>query len=73
MLDNKYLKYFEKKIIEENKGAMNIDFLKTHYRTILQMANPIIEENKFILNDQQYRLIMHLFNLCYHIEYIPSL
>jgi hypothetical protein len=73
MFDNKYLKNFEKTIIEENKEKINIDFLKTHFRAILQMAGQLIVENKIVLNDYQYKLIVHIFNLCYHIEYIPSL
>jgi hypothetical protein len=73
MLDNKYLKNFEKKIIEENKEKVNLDFLKTHFQAILHMSYPLINDNKIIINDYQYRLITHLFNLCYHIEYIPSL
>jgi hypothetical protein len=73
MFDNKYLKNFEKTIIEDNREKMGVDFLKSHFRTILQMAGHIIVDGKIVLNDYQYRLIMHIFNLCYHIEYIPSL
>jgi hypothetical protein len=37
MFDSKYLKNFEKVVIEENKDKLNIDFLKTHFKTIMQM------------------------------------
>jgi hypothetical protein len=73
MYDNKYLKNFEKRIIEDNKNYLNKEFIKSHYQTILQMANPIIIDKKIILNDFQFKLMMHLFNICNHVEYIPSL
>ena len=72
MLDNKCLKNFEKKIIEENSQYLNKEFIQTHYKTLLQLANPIIIDKKIIMNDYQFKLMMHLFGLCNHIEYIPS-
>jgi hypothetical protein len=70
MFDSRFLKSFEKKIIEDK---LNIDFIKNHYKSILQMINPIVIENKIILNDYQYKLMIHLFNICYQVEYVPSL
>ena len=48
MFDTKFLKSFENKFKEEK---MNIDLIKTHYKCVLKMANPIIIENKIILMD----------------------
>lgn len=73
MLDNKYLKNFEKLLVEESTKQINRELLKHHYTAILKMANPIIKDKKIILNENQFILMMHLFNLCNQIEYIPSL
>jgi hypothetical protein len=70
MFDTKFLKNFENKFKEEK---INIELIKTHYKCVLKMTNPIIIENKIILNDYQYKLMIHLFDICYHIEYVPSL
>jgi hypothetical protein len=73
MFDQKHLKLFEKKLIDDNSKQLNKEFIKSHYKFILQMANPIIIDKKINLNEYQFKLMMHLFNLCNHIEYIPSL
>src|SRR5690349_13808322 len=72
MLDQKCLKNFKKRIIEENSQHLNKEFIKTHYKALLQLVNPILVEKKIILNDYQFKSMMHLFGLCNHIEYIPS-
>jgi len=63
MLDTKYLKNFEVRIIKNNSQTVNKEFIKSHYKTILQMANQIIIKKKIILNDYKYRLMNHLFNI----------
>ena len=73
MLDNKFLTNFEKLIIDENTLSLKKDFIKSHYRTILQMANPLIVEKKIVLNEYQLKLMFHLFKISQHVEYIPSL
>jgi hypothetical protein len=72
MVDHKHLKNFETRIIENNAQSLNKEFIKTHYKAILQMANPIIVDKKIILNGYQFKLMMHLFNICNHVSYIPS-
>lgn len=73
MFDNKFLTNFENLIIEENRSTLKKDFIKSHYRTIMQMANPIVIEKKIILNEYQLKLMFHLFKISNHVEYIPSL
>ena len=73
MIDNKFLTNFERLIIEENSMVLKKDFIKSHYRTILQMANPLIIDKKIVLNEYQLKLMFHLFKISNHVEYIPSL
>jgi hypothetical protein len=70
MFDTKFLKNFEKKLKDDK---LNIEFIKNHYKSVLLMINPLIVENKIILNDYQYKLMIHLFNICNHVDYVPSL
>lgn len=73
MFDNKFLTNFEKLLIEDNKVFLKKDFIKSHYKTILQMANPLIVDKKIIVNEYQLKLMCHLFKISCHVEYIPSL
>jgi hypothetical protein len=73
MFDSKFLTNFENLIIEENKLSLKKDFIKSHYRTIMQMANPIVIEKKIIMNEYQLKLMFHIFKISNQVEYIPSL
>ena len=68
------LKQLEKKIIEEYKDKKrNKDFIKEHYKHSLELINPIVSDGNSIINEYQYNIMMHLFNLASSIEYIPSI
>ena len=68
------LKQLEKKIIEEYKDKKrNKDFIKEHYKHSLELINPIVSDGNTIINEYQYNIMMHLFNLASSIEYIPSI
>lgn len=73
MLDSKYLKTFEKKIIESNEKELNKDFISNHFDMMLKFIKPIIVDNKMKINNYQYKILSHLFNLVSNLDYIPSL
>ena len=70
----KNLSVLEKRLIENNKNphTINKDFLKDHYKHFLKLLNPIIFKGQMVMNEYQYSLMVHLFNLCANIEYVPS-
>ena len=68
------LEKLEEKIINEYKEKKkNKDFIKEHYKHCLDLINPIVSDGNIIINEYQYNIMMHLFNLANSIEYIPTL
>jgi len=73
MIDDSYFKNFEALIVSMNNTNTNREMIKIHFTTIYQMIDPIIVEEKMLLNEFQLKLILHLFNISFQLEYIPSL
>jgi len=73
MIDDSYFKNFEDHIVSMNKTHTNREMIKIHFKTIYQMIDPFILNDKMLLNEFQLKLLLHLFNISFQLEYIPSL
>ncbi len=73
MIDQSYFKNFENFIVSMNNTNTNREMIKIHFQSIFQMIDPFIVNDKMLLNEFQLKLFLHLFNISFQLEYIPSL
>lgn len=74
MIVDSYFKNFENLIVSMSSSSnKNIEMIKIHFKTIYQMIDTFIIDDKILLNEFQLKIFLHLFNISFQIEYIPSL